>query len=1597
MESFVFNNFKYKLINGEVSSKDTWYFWPVKKNFVDDFEDNLKYFKTSADFSAFCPDYVFNGTEDVPGWKNNPEYWKNYLSTLYPVVYKYKPMNETDVEVEPEYVSDDSIDFFISRYPEQKHLKQLFFDNPNSKFFREVGTVLNVDGITVNRKIGRGFYYVRTAEELRWCAKKVNGTVFDNKINIVLGDNIGTDLSTEESNEPVNEYNILDKPGLKIIDFSIGSNPAQPFEGILFGNGFRFRNIRFKCRNSVNGIVSYLGQEGIIDSIDIYDYIILECDKEINIEHLISDGNDVSIGFVCGKNNGIISNIRLNANVIVNKFIPRMYSVTMKGTESDDAMGAQNNDAYVYYPDYLCYNNPGNIVPYIGYFNEGVFATFSAYDFASNKIHTYWSTEIQEDIELKYLDNKGLTSPIQWYYWNGLQAPSGGYILQYTAPGYRTNVLFYDSNMFSNTNMAFNDGEQEYKSPRISTLGLIVADPEDPDNGMRLTKTAQYFDRSIKMNQQNRVAYYVSPIVGINNKTIDNVVVSADIKLSGSFAGFMGGLVGKQNKGEIKNTTINATVSDMVTVNALAEDKKHYANNYTYYLRDYMDNDNYWFPKRSIKNIGGVIGSLVITDLSGTIMNNVKSNFINANNVIIKTTDNGFEVEHDDYYFLNRYGGIASMIEYNSCNVTDIWNYNGDGTAYDDVNNILSKTIFIQNSIFQYSESAISVDSNSNIHGYTPNYCKTNMDEGKNSMLGTSSPTFGQIKPTYLSVPSLIETVFFNNGGKPTSGKYYMPEHGKLKYIECVDEAVRTGLFTMDQHLAGPFSDPLFWCINLERDLPGISNTVTIWKNPLNLVGEGPAPGDLKAQGYAGGVIDRVNKTYGANFDLDVQNLAGKIVSWQDDIIIHDNSYEVDNPFSSTVVPQFAKISAAKCSYSDSNGNIGSRTLDCSAFVNGSEQGVFNGRTATANMYEYNGNKFITQYPYFGSDIEIIQSFETLQEAEERNLYDTINPDSYSGVILSLTGLDDSQNRTSTPYITTHTLYYPVSAVTFEIDAQAFKYAPFTKEPLSEDNLAKLYNVYVTNGSHGFKHNENVYPEKIDGTNNQKAVLVELSAKFNGYDGSDIQKKFNYATSGFIFYVDRINDDPDHCWYNWYVIPFDPKPLSYYHYTKYGNITMEGSNPPYCKFKGCYLYAKNAGGSHTGKKGFETQDFREIEFNSVEMIYNTYYFDGYNDDHTEKWGSKNQEPALRDVPLTGYKWSAYDGVKMFQLATNPEEGTLDVTLAATGYVNTDTKVGDNDWLEATDGISYPCYAGLDSDSEVQPADAVKMYAVELDNIVEKYWNWQNYLVDYNGEDLAENQFVYDYEKVGKAALTRVVYDGPLVKNEELYENSPSWMYFGQKGKFRNALLQSNPLDYTGITISASDSSDNYWSDTLKDTIKEGKALDPNFENNEGIRHNLEKAAAPDEAQPDFYKFSYDKFIGSAYGTNGITVDVEYDVFNDKAGYWYHNADNDELVQPTDGKVMYYPNVFNIGKTLNQETILYNLKLTDARVISASGFSADDFEGLYVTDSKRNPVMYIDVGLGECKDGTSWSFSGYPNGEDPVTARENVKGLMLEID
>jgi hypothetical protein len=109
------------------------------------------------------------------------------------------------------------------------------------------------------------------------------------------------------------------------------------------------------------------------------------------------------------------------------------------------------------------------------------------------------------------------------------------------------------------------------------------------------------------------------------------------------------------------------------------------------------------------------------------------------------------------------------------------------------------------------------------------------------------------------------------------------------------------------------------------------------------------------------------------------------------------------------------------------------------------------------------------------------------------------------------------------------------------------------------------------------------------------------------------------------------------------------------------------------------------------------------------------------------------------------------------------------------------------------------------------------------------------------------------------------------------------------------------------------------------------------------------------------------------------------------------------------KIHYGSNVFNIGKTLSQDSLLNGCFVSAQKIRNeykwiTSGFSADDFEGIYIRDSKEKPVMYIDVGLGECTVGTSWTLSAYPsvNFENETKERYNTlinqtSGLLLEID
>ena len=307
MESFVFNSFKEKLINGTAKLNDTWHHYPVNKKFTEAYEDKIQSFRTSGDFIMY--DMANNPENAKSYWKHMDHYqgrderffnsWYDFYGTKIKTIdYTYMPMVDVDTPMHPEFVTEDKWEFF-SDADKCKYLYELFFYEDDAKetpgvFFRESGFYDEA-----GKPIPRGFYYVKTKEELLWCAQKVNNSIYDNSINIVLGDNIGGFVSVDKNNKEVNNYTK--------INFTIGSNPAQPFEGIFFGNGFGFKYVELICNNTTNGIVGYLGNNGLISHVWVDNCKII-CNKSLSLTHLTTDGTDIVAGFICGNNYGKIQN-----------------------------------------------------------------------------------------------------------------------------------------------------------------------------------------------------------------------------------------------------------------------------------------------------------------------------------------------------------------------------------------------------------------------------------------------------------------------------------------------------------------------------------------------------------------------------------------------------------------------------------------------------------------------------------------------------------------------------------------------------------------------------------------------------------------------------------------------------------------------------------------------------------------------------------------------------------------------------------------------------------------------------------------------------------------------------------------------------------------------------------------------------------------------------------------------------------------------------------------------------------------------------------------------------------------------------------------
>lgn len=1145
MDSFIFNTFKQNLLEGTVPSVDRWYLYPVNKKFSEEFSEKIPYLKNTFDMGYFgttCEkDYYFFTQHN------------EYRTTLSAKNYVYKAMYEVDNASEPEYVTSANFESFNERNNKtQNHLSALFFIPDTNYWSVEYYVdVMQADGNIEPSGIPRGFYYVKTAEELLWCANKVNGTNYDNKINIVLGDNIGKPLDIDLS---IDNYQAFSAE-LKKINFSIGSNPAQPFNGVFYGNGFKICNIELECNNDVNGIVGYLGPEGKISTIAIDGFNVIKCNKKLNIDHLSTNGTNIYAGFLCGKNNGNIENVFLQGSIVVNQFVPSMYSMSNK----TDIENEDETNAGMYYPDYLCYDSIGNIIPYIGYFNEGVFATFSGYRDGTN--YYYWNTHVNLSNEYKIKDNN--YTPLEWYYWTALTLNNrDGYYMHFTSEKNRVNILWYDSVILDNINRL-----EGYMQGQVSDNGLFpfpnTTDILSPNN-MGALKYAQYLNKSIKLSQQNRLAYYVSPLIGMNNSNVTNVRVNSDVHTSGTFVGFLGGIAGMQSHGVLTNVRSNISAYDVFA--KTNTDK-------CYYERDFISTKNYFFPQKSIKNISSLFGSCVVGSLHNLWLNSVYSHLMNYNNIAFDGTNN--KPLFDDYYLLNKFGAFAAVVEYNTSNISDMWR------TSEQLNTMTNRSIVISDSYFEYDEeTSANRDSTVSVTLKSPYEIEKSHIEAQTDYrykFGIASPLIAEIKPTYQAIPSIITTLYPNIG-------HYISES-----LDEITKYYRVGLFTMDQNLASPSSNPNFWGMNVEVDLPGVANGYRL------------ESGEILSSAYvgaAGGVVDRLNVTAGINFDLNIRKMASKLIYWNNSYTVV-NDLGITTPLTTIKVPIRANIEPARWAekiVSDNNRDyVGTGDSGhCGDYSHLPPDGAIAVGENSNSVYDYAANKIINTYSYFGSDIEldlkpdenITTDLMTFDKPVKYKI-DFRNPLYYVGNFEKY-GLSAEAPLNKRAYAIdeygTHREYNSkvannVEKVRLIIDTDAFNYQPFTDTTLPHSKTTELYDIKVlTNNTNG-NHMNSVYsgwilPEKVNGSN-----IINLRSYFGNSFASKIDYNKLKCASGFVFKVDEslLKDGVLNAYYksyslhfnelsakltNYFVIPFN---VSAY------DVESDGAYPPYSTFEGFYV------------------------------------------------------------------------------------------------------------------------------------------------------------------------------------------------------------------------------------------------------------------------------------------------------------------------------------------------------------------------------------------------------------------------------------------
>ena len=491
MQVRVYNDFKRRLLNGEVSAD-----FPctaiLLNSAFDAMYDHAAYFRSVADFQAYSAnslkysDWLFYGDR----YTGNLLAHGNVLETTY---YRDTNLNEEDT---------DNSDIMIVTSANSAEYAPMYArgnEQQNARFADYID------------KYGY-FYLVARADDFNTLVSRTQSLNMERFV-VVLADNI--------------EH-------VDVAGSCFGCSREYPFRGIFDGNGYALCLHSMQIDSRSNGIFGYISDEAIVRNLiisadateldDTDSEILVTNTEQISLNTLKAGLGDVKFGVLAGTNNGTVENVLINAKLrYSDDFTPSFcfvqnktdYPSTLIGggwtSLSSKTMSAVTGlSAFdnICYPTSLCLNSEANLIPYIGYFNEGSFNTQTVPYDVVNGNPLYTNTRKDDSTNLSYLAD------------------------------------IYD--LYKAKGNAYHSVENYLEVLGNKSMGR---------NGVMENHDVSL---SYRLGPNNKQAYLLGGMFGLNNGDISQCVCDVQMKFDDNFVALVGGVAGRGARGNIKNVAARA-------------------------------------------------------------------------------------------------------------------------------------------------------------------------------------------------------------------------------------------------------------------------------------------------------------------------------------------------------------------------------------------------------------------------------------------------------------------------------------------------------------------------------------------------------------------------------------------------------------------------------------------------------------------------------------------------------------------------------------------------------------------------------------------------------------------------------------------------------------------------------------------------------------------------------------------------------------------------------------------------------------------------------------------------------------------------------